>query len=87
MLHGESLSNFDTLCAQIGHTTSAHLKQILLGLGTYLFPIKTLSKQNRAMWSIMRRLNELKVRHYADRMTEPHDQLDIFMAYKSNEKL
>ena len=37
LLSEEELRKFDTLCVQIGNTTSSHLKVNILGLGTYIF--------------------------------------------------
>ena len=64
-LHVKALHKFETLCAYIGHTTSAHLKYILLGLGIYFFPMNLLSKQKHEMQQIMR---ELKLMCYAAHM-------------------
>ena len=37
LICGEDLSEFETLCTNIGHTIREHLKQIILELGTYFF--------------------------------------------------
>ena len=44
LLRGEALRQFYTLCYQVGSTTTTHLRQVILGLDTYLFPINVLPK-------------------------------------------
>ena len=65
LLNVELFCFFYTICTYIGHTTSAHLKYILLGLGIYFFPMNLLSKQKHEMQQIMR---ELKLMCYAAHM-------------------
>ena len=55
LVRGESLCLFDALSAEVGSTTPENLTSIILGLGTYFFPIITLSKKNRAMRHGMRK--------------------------------
>ena len=40
----EALRQFDNLCAQVVSITIVHLNQVILGLGTYFFPVNALSK-------------------------------------------
>ena len=42
MVCGEALHHFDMLSSEVGITTSENLKSIILGLGTYSFPVNTL---------------------------------------------
>ena len=37
ILCDEALRQFDTLCAQVGSTTTTNLKRIIVGLGAYFF--------------------------------------------------
>ena len=65
LLRGGSLHEFETLFEKIGHTTNKNLNRIILGLGTYFFPINYPSEKNHTMWCGMRKQSELKVRQYA----------------------
>ena len=87
LLNGEALHEFKTLCANIGHTTSAHLEQILLLLGTHLFTINAFSKQKRAMRHRTRKTCELKARRYAENMAKLNEYLSIFPYLNLNKKL
>ena len=49
ILRGEALCQFDTLFAKVGSTTTTHLNRVVLGLGTYFFPVNEFSKQRCAM--------------------------------------
>ena len=49
LLRGEVLCQLATLFIEVGSTTTTHLNHIILGLGTYFFPINVLSKQKRVM--------------------------------------
>ena len=55
----EALSQFNTLWYQVGSTTIAYLNQVILGLGTYFFPMNLLK---RAICRIMRKQLRLNVR-------------------------
>ena len=44
MISGEALHQFDTLSAEVGIVTPEKLTSIILGLGTYFYPINSLSK-------------------------------------------
>ena len=70
LLHGESLHQIDTLCAKVESTDIKNYNRIILGLGTYFYPINTLSNQKHAMHRRMRNPRELKVRRYAAHMIE-----------------
>ena len=65
LLRGGSLHEFETLLAKIGHTTNKNLNRIILGLGTYFFPINYPSEKNHTLWCGMRKQSKLKVRQYA----------------------
>ena len=45
ILNGEELRQFDTFCDQLGITNTAHVRPIVLGVGTYSLPFNALSKQ------------------------------------------
>ena len=45
LLCGEALRYFDTFCDQLGSTNTAHVRPIVLGVGTYSLPFNALSKQ------------------------------------------
>ena len=62
LLCGETLREFERLCAHIGHTNSAHLKLTISGRGTYIFLINTLSNQKCAMLHVMSNLCKLKAK-------------------------
>ena len=42
MVFGEELNQFDTLSTEVGSTTLENLKNIILGLGAYFFPVNVL---------------------------------------------
>ena len=42
LVHGKALFQFDTLSTALGSTTSENLRNIILVLGTYFFPINVL---------------------------------------------
>ena len=67
---GGALLQLDILSAEVGSTTSENLKSIILGLGTYFFPVDALSKQKRAMLQGMKNPCGLKVRFYAAHMID-----------------
>ena len=66
LLHGEAIHQLETLSVEVGSLTIEHLNRIILGFGTYLFPVNVLSKKKRAMHRIMRDPGKLKVRRYYD---------------------
>ena len=70
LLRGEALHQLDTFCVEAGSTTTTHLNRIILGLGTYFFPIYVLSNKNHAMRRGMRKPKELKVIRYAAHIIE-----------------
>ena len=72
LVRGEALHRFDTLSAEVVSATPENMTYIIIGLGTYFFPVNALSKKKRAMSCGMRKLNGLKVRHYADHLIEPN---------------
>ena len=59
LLGVESLHQFATSCDQVGSTSMAHLKRFTLGLGTYCFPVKEMSKQKYVMRRRMRKPQKL----------------------------
>ena len=67
--------------------TTAHLSRIVLGLGTYFFPVNALSKQKRAMRRGIRKSRELKVRLYAGHLIDLNDYLDAFPVAKASDKI
>ena len=64
LLSGDSLHEFETLVGQIGCTNNRNLTQIIFGLGTYLFPINSLSKKHCLMCHRMRKSHTFKIRWY-----------------------
>ena len=70
LVRGEVLHQFDTLSSEVGFTNSENLKNIILGLGTYFFPVNALSKQKRAMRRVINKQKILKVRRYNACMIE-----------------
>ena len=56
----KSLPEFETLCAQIGNTTTTNFNHILLGLGTYYFLVNNLSKEKCVVGRVIRNLYRLK---------------------------
>ena len=82
LLCGETLHQFDTLCDQVGSTTTTHLNRIILGLGTYFFLVNALSRQKRAMRRGTRKPYELKVRCYAALMIDINEYLDALTVSK-----
>ena len=86
MVYDKSLSHLYMLSADLEITTSEHSKFIILGLGTYFFPINSLSRQKRVMFHVMRKLRGLKVRCCAYRMIDLNEYLDVFPGAKASEK-
>ena len=78
MLYGQALSEFGTILAQIGHATNVNLNHNIFGLGTYLFSINSLSKQNSTMCHFMRNILEFKVRRYAVHTTRLNKDLEFY---------
>ena len=74
--------DFENICDHIGKTTM-HLNQILLCLGTYLYPINYFSKQKWVMRCGTRKPRELKVRRYLAHMVKLNEYLDIFTSSKA----
>ena len=60
LVHDKALIHIDTFSAEVGSTNSYHFKYILLGLGTYSFPVNTLSDQKPAVCRGMRKPYILK---------------------------
>ena len=84
---GEALQQLDTLCANMGSTSTTHLNHIILVLGMYFPPCNELSKQKCAMCHGMRKPRELKVRCYAACMINLNEYFSVFLGAKANEKL
>ena len=78
-LRGEALHGFDTISAHIEHTAKVHLKQTILSLGTYLFPINELYKKKCARNRGTRNPRELNSRRYAAFMIKIIEYLDNFL--------
>ena len=51
----------------------SHLNRVILGLGTYLFPVNALSKKKRMMRHGMSKPHKLKVRYYTARLIDLND--------------
>ena len=87
LICGKYVHEFETICVQIGNTTTMYLSHIILGLGTYFFSFNTLYNKKRAMRHITRNPRELKVRNYALRMVELIEYLAIFSDAQEREKI
>ena len=87
LICGKYVHEFETICVQIGNTTTMYLSNIILGLGTYFFSFNTLYNKKRAMRHIMRNPRELKVRNYALRMVELIEYLAIFSDAQESEEI
>ena len=74
------------LCANIGNTNNTHLNHILLILGPYSPPIKTLSKKKRAVIHGRRKTRELTLMHDEVHIVEFNDYLDIFLDQRQVKK-
>ena len=81
------LHKFETICVHIRKITTTHLKQILLGLGTYCFPSNNFSNKKRLMRHGMRTPHKLKVRHYIAHMIELSEYLYIFPGTRTSYKI
>ena len=71
-------------------TESANLvtvESIILGLGSYSFPVNSLPKQNCAIRRGMRKSRGLKVRRYADRLIDLNEYLTSFPGAKTYRKI
>ena len=78
LLYDKDSHEFDTFSAHIGHTTNANLNQIILGLGTYFFPVAALYKKKRAMHNGIGKPHTMKIRCYVEHMTKPNEYLAVF---------
>ena len=87
LFFGEALHQFDTLCAQLGNTTTPHLSCIILGLGMYFFPVNPLSKQNRTMRRRMSKPHKLKVMRYAACLIYINNYFNFLPGAKSSVKI
>ena len=47
LLCGEALPQFDILCDQVRIMIMAHFNQVIFGLGTYFYPVNSLSKKTK----------------------------------------
>ena len=54
------------------------LTQIILILGTYIFPINARSKKNHVIHRRMRKPRAFKFSRYASRVVEPNEYLTVF---------
>ena len=73
------------LSAEAGSSTSDKLKCIILGLGTYFFPVNALPNKNHTMRSRMRK-TQFKVRRYAACMIDMNKYFSVFPGGKSSDK-
>ena len=85
LVRGEALRQLDTLSVEVRSTNSENLKYIILGLGTYLFPVNVLSKQKRTMRHGMRKPRGLKLRCYVYCMIDIDNYLDVFTGAKASD--
>ena len=46
LLHGEAIHQLETLSVEVESLTIEHLNRIILGFGTYLFPVNALPKKS-----------------------------------------
>ena len=77
-LYGEDLHQLKIFWGNILHTTNANFNQIILGIGTYLFPV---SDQNRVIYHRIINTCTLNFRRYAERLTQLNDCLVVFTGY------
>ena len=87
LLRGEALHQLDTLPVEVGIMIKTNLNHIILGLGTYFFPINALSKQKRAMHHGMSKPCKLKVRLYDACLIYLNYNLGVFPGAKANDKV
>ena len=83
----EELHQLDTLSVEVVSTTSEHSKIVILGLGTYLFPVDVLPKKKCEMLRRMRNPHELKVRLYATHMIYINECLYVFPEKNTSESI
>ena len=86
MVHGEALRQFDTFSDEVVINPSKNLKSIILVLGTYVFPVSTISKQKCAIHRGMRNRRSLKIRLYAACMIDINNYLDVFPRERASDK-
>ena len=67
------------MLVQIVHTTKINFNCIILVLGTYLFPVNYISKQNWVARLVMRKQHTLKVRRYVAHMIKIDFYFDILL--------
>ena len=77
-VRGEVLHQFDALSNEVEGATPTTLENIILGLGTYFFPVNALSKKNCVMRRIIRKPRGLKVRRYMARLIDLNEYLAVF---------
>ena len=69
------MCQFDSLPADAEGANPLNVETIILGLGSYLFPVNSMSKQKHTIPCGMRNLCDLKVRQYADRLIDLNEYL------------
>ena len=77
LLRGELLRQFNTLCVQVGSTTTAHINQFILSLGTFFFLVNELYYL-KALQRGMRNPRRLKVKIVASNLIGLNEYLDAF---------
>ena len=86
LVRGEELRQFYTFSDEVGSATPENLTSIILGFGTYLFPVNTLSNKKCTMIHSMRKSHGLKVRRYAALLIGFNWYLAVFPGAKISDK-
>ena len=86
-VHGQVLRQFYMLYSEVGITTSENLSIIILGLGTYFFPVNALSKQNRTMRRGTNKPRSLEVIRYGAHMIDLNDYFSVSPGEKEIDKI
>ena len=79
LLCEKGLCEFETPSGTTSFTTNVNQNQIILGLGTYLFPINALYKKTSVRCQNMINTCALKVRNYSAHMVELDEYLSVFI--------
>ena len=87
LVRGEVLRQFDTLSAEVEGATPVTLAYIILGLGTYGFPVNVMSKQKCTMRHGIRKTCALKVRFYAYCFVDLNEYLAVLLGAKISNKI
>ena len=87
LLRGVDLRQPNTFYVEVVSKTIPHVQNIILGLGTYFFPVNALSKQNRTMRRGTNKPRSLEVIRYGAHMIDLNDYFSVSPGEKEIDKI